>query len=291
MKVFRDQQGFCHHLHVKTGDLTPHILTCGSPERVCRISEFLEHPRTLSENRGLVCVRGTYHEIEVTAVCCGMGPASTAVVLPEVLDSVKRPPDGKISLVRLGTAGSWQPHVHVGDLVVANGAVRDEGTTAKWIPYAYPALAGTKISLALLEAGLQANFIWNKNLWFGPVHAKDELYATEAPQQSPLAESRDVILKAFQKMGVLATEMEFSVLAVLADLYNASSPAKAKLHIEAGCVLQVLSPYGSHDTGATEFAHPDPDPAIRLALEALRIKAAWDKGKFDHDPCRVLKLL
>ncbi len=287
MNVFRDQQGFCHHLHVKKGDISPHIITCGSPERVTRIASFLSQPTTLSENRGLRCIRGDYRGILITAVCCGMGPASTAIVLPEVLDSVDAPDNGRVSLVRLGTAGAWQDFVKVGHIVVANSAVRDEGTTEKWIPSAYPSVAGTKISLALLLAGKNSQRTLGQDLWFGPVHAKDELYATEAPKQSPLAASREVILNAFQEMGVLATEMEFSVLTILSDLYNASSP----LNIEAGCMLQILSPYGSHDTGGTEFEHPDPDPAIQMALEGLRIKAEWDQGKFEEDPKDILKFL
>jgi uridine phosphorylase len=135
--------------------------------------------------------------------------------------------------------------------------------------------------LAALAAAKGCGWKWHENLWSGIIHVKDELYFTESPEGSPLGQSRTALLEAYQQLGVLATEMEFSVLTILADLMNRR---EEKRHIDVGCIDLVASNY--HDLHAAKspssptvtFEHLDPNAAIEVALKTLQLKSCWDRG-------------
>ena len=55
-------------------------------------------------------------------------------------------------MVRLGTSGAMQEHTRVGDLVIANGAVRQEGTSLEYMPIEYPAVGSADMVFALEQA-------------------------------------------------------------------------------------------------------------------------------------------
>ncbi|MFH1653746.1 MAG: hypothetical protein ABIE74_06785 [Pseudomonadota bacterium] len=275
MDTFRFKDGRCYHIPVKRGEISGNIISSGSPERVEKIAESLNKPKEIANNRGFICINGTYRGIPVTAFNTGMGPASTAIILPEILDSVKA---DNINLVRIGTCGSLQPFVKPKHLVVANGAVRDEGTTTKWIFKEYPAIADMKISLAIISAALKRGFTMEKDLWHGHIHIKDELYAVENPDGFPMEDVRRETLEAYKKMGVLSTEMEFSVFAILADMLNHEAMMKKqKRRIQAGCIDLVVSPHDNKKT--TKFEKVDQSDLIKVGLEALYTINQWNQGE------------
>ena len=287
MKIFLDENGKTAHLKIKKGDFPRYILSPGSPERVRQIGELLENCVEVCDNRGLTGVKGIYKGLEVGAVNTGMGPASASIIVPEIIEGMGD--FEKATIIRVGTCGSLQPHVGVGDLIVSKGVIRDETTTAKWVPLEYPAIASLGATLSLVEAGRDYGYGVggrkdnSKNLWVGVTHAKDELYAVENPDGTPMGDIRKMVLNAYKKMGTLSTEMEFTVFALYAEMYNSTMRENKKSSIlDAGCILLCLSP--CHDVtegGAIEFHHPDQKPMLEIALDALVKKAKIDEGKHE----------
>jgi purine-nucleoside phosphorylase len=214
-----------------------------------------------------------------------MGPASASIIVPEIVEGMGE--FERATIIRVGTCGSLQPHIGVGDLIVSKGVIRDETTTAKWVPLEFPAVSSIGTVLSLVEAGKEYGYKVgggkesSKNLWVGVTHAKDELYAVENPADTPMGDLRKMVLNSYKRMGTLSTEMEFTVFALYAEMYNSLAREENKTSIlDAGCILLCLSPcHNVEEEGAVEFHHPDQKPMLEVALNALVKKAEIDEGK------------
>lgn len=278
MQIFTESDGRTAHLKIRRGDLPPYVLCPGSPERVREIGKMLDGAREVCDNRGLVGVRGSYLGVEMAAVNTGMGPATTSIVVPEIVEGIGDA--DRMTIIRVGTCGSLQPQVKVGDLVVTTAAIRDEGTTQKWVPPEYPAVASLSTTLALLQAAAERGYAVGRNLWAGVTHVKDELYAVENPQDTPLGPVRRAVLDSYKAMGALATEMEYTVFSLYAGMANrAFARAGTDRRLDTGCILLCLSPcHDTHEGGAVEFHHPPQGDMLAVALTALARKAELDRG-------------
>lgn len=125
-----------------------YALLPGDPQRVEHVARFLEKVEPLGQNREFRALRGWFHGIELLAVSTGIGGASTAIAVEE-LHRI-----GITTLIRIGSCGALQDHMAMGDLVIASGAVRDEGTSHAYAPAGYPACADNGlVHLLRTEAG------------------------------------------------------------------------------------------------------------------------------------------
>ena len=93
----------------------------------------------------------------------GMGCPSTAIGVEELANI------GVKTMVRLGTSGAMQEHTRVGDLVIANGAVRQEGTSTEYMPIEYPAVGSADMVFALEQAAKDKGSTYH----IGVVQTKD----------------------------------------------------------------------------------------------------------------------
>jgi uridine phosphorylase len=135
----------------------------GDRARIDRITEHLEAPIFLPENRGLRTVTGLRSGKRVTASAFGMGGPIAAIVLHELFDlGVRR-------FLRIGTA-MVMPPAEVGDFVIADGAFRGEGTSRAYAPLGYPAVADFDLGVALRAALARRGRRWRAGL-FGPMTA------------------------------------------------------------------------------------------------------------------------
>lgn len=109
-----------HLLHSATRQPTDVILV-GAPERARLAAELLEDVDTLTDYRGLLGLRGRYHDRWLGVQTTGMGGGSNAIVLEELIML------GARRFVRVGSCGAFDPEYHLGDLVVAQGAIGADG--------------------------------------------------------------------------------------------------------------------------------------------------------------------
>ena len=229
--TFKTADGKAYHLEIDR--LNPNILTAGSSGRIRKIADYLDGVEVIEGDRKMTVVNGKYKGLPISALATGMGPASTAVVLPEALEIA----DGPITMLRLGTSGSLQPFVKVGHLVITSGVVRDEMATRAAVGPEYPAIADPELVPVMVAAAEKHGYELGKNLWVGIIHAKDDLYFVETPQFSPSTELMTAKLASYKRMGVLASEMEFSVYCIMRDFYE----GRKKDRILVGNLLAVIA--------------------------------------------------
>jgi 5'-methylthioadenosine phosphorylase len=109
------------HILAKKGEVAERVLMAGDPGRVKFLSNFLEEPKLVNENRGYLLYTGKYKGIEVSVATHGIGGPSIAIVLEELIML------GGKKFIRYGTAGGLVDNVKIGDYVIVTGASYNQG--------------------------------------------------------------------------------------------------------------------------------------------------------------------
>ena len=182
------------HNNAKANDFAKTVLMPGDPLRAKYIAEtYLENPRQVTAVRNMFGYTGTYKGKEISVMGGGMGMPSIGIYSYELFNFY-----GVDQIIRIGSAGALQDHIKVMDVVIGMGACTDSN-------YAYQyGLPGTFAPIAsfdlLRKAVDQAEKMGNVGYKVGNVASSDVFYS-ERPT-----------MEAWQKMGVLAVEMETAAL-------------------------------------------------------------------------------
>lgn len=182
----------------KTRTSAKYALLPGDPKRLDNVIPFLENVEELAFNREFRSLRGWYKDIEILVVSTGIGGPSTAIVLHE-LNNI-----GVKNAIRIGSCGALQTDFDLGDLILASGAVRDEGTSSMYIKESYPAIADLDLLYHVKQNCIKHNF----NYRIGIVRSHDSFY-TDQEQK---------ICQYWSSQGVLGADMETSALFVIGRL-------------------------------------------------------------------------
>ena len=183
------------HLLVEPGDLHDVVLLPGDPGRVDRIAGHCDDATELTHNREYKVVNATYEGRDLTVCSTGIGCPSAAIAVEE-LAAV-----GCETFVRVGTTGALQSGIDIGDMVVATGAAKDEGTTERYEAKAIPAVPDYGVLSALVDAA-EAN---DEDVHVGPVATDDAFYA-----------ETDEYVDAWEAAGLQCVEMEAAAIFSLA---------------------------------------------------------------------------
>ncbi|EEQ99518.1 Uridine phosphorylase, putative [Perkinsus marinus ATCC 50983] len=237
------------HCH-GNGSLGRFWILPGSRDRAKQIAEtFLQDCEVIFSPRGHDGYIGKYDApdgtvVDIGVISTGMGAPSVDIIATEMIKL------GAKVLVRVGTAGAMQKTLGIGDIVIATGAVRDEGTTRHYMPLEYPALGSATVVTAMCAAAqrqleteddeLQEGAQWVYDA--GPVHTKDSLMAREF-KFGPYAPEHKRYMEVLEDLGCLASEMEVAMLFSLAQVYG----------VKAGCVLAIIG--GGDDAPISDQAH------------------------------------
>jgi uridine phosphorylase len=178
----------------------------GDPGRVPLLAQRLEGARQVAANREFVSWSGELEGAQVTVTSTGIGCPSAAIAVEELHAC------GTDTFIRVGTAGGMQQDVLVGDLVVAEAAVRDEGTSPQYVPLGFPAVADPDVTLALREGARALDLRHH----VGVVHSKDSFYGQREPERMPVADELAARWRAWIRAGVLCSEMEAAAIYVVA---------------------------------------------------------------------------
>lgn len=185
------------HIMCGVGDVARYVLMPGDPNRVERIAGFFDDAHKVASYRGYVTYTGKAGGVGVSACSTGIGCPSTAIAMEELMKI------GADTFIRVGTTGALVPQLDSGDIVVATGAVRWEGTSRTYAPLEYPAVASYEVVNALL-------------------HAADELHVKVHPgiiiSSDAFYGGNDEVLRRFGEANVLAIEMESSLMFTLASV-------------------------------------------------------------------------
>ena len=141
-----------YHIQVAPGEVGKYVILPGDPKRCKKIAEHLDDAKLVADSREFVTYTGTLNGVKVSVTSTGIGGPSAAIALEELVKA------GADTFIRVGTSGGIDLSVKSGDLVIATGAVRMEGTSKEYAPIEYPAVADIEVVNALIGAAKRCAF-------------------------------------------------------------------------------------------------------------------------------------
>ena len=170
----------------------------GDPARVDRIGKYLDDMQELAFNREYKSIRGTYKGVPVVALSTGIGGASMAIAVEELHNL------GVTHCIRIGSCGAIREGIALGDLVLVNGAVRDDGASKTYVPLQYPAIPDTELLMACVESAKERDDIYH----LGIARSHDSFYIDNEEEVSSYWGAR----------GVIGSDMETAALFTIGRL-------------------------------------------------------------------------
>ena len=247
---YTEGSGKQYHTGVGPEDIGEYVILPGDPKRCAKIAAHFDNPVLVADSREYVTYTGTLDGVKVSVTSTGIGGPSAAIAIDELAKC------GAHTFIRVGTCGGMQEEVMGGDIVIATGAVRMEGTSREFAPIEYPAVADFNVTNALVSA---AGKIGVRN-HVGVVQCKDSFFGQHEPGIMPVSYELENKWQAWIRMGCLASEMES------AALFIAGSFLKVRV---CSCFLVVANQERAKKGLPNKQAH-DTELAISVAVEAIR---------------------
>src|SRR5215472_3323780 len=237
-----------YHVGVGKGDVGNYVLVPGDPFRTPLIAKHLDGAKEIAFSREYRTFTGSVDGVPVSAISSGMGGPSVAIGVEELAEL------GVHTFLRVGTCGAAQPEIKMGDLVIAIGSVRSEGTPNGYVPLEYPAIASLEVVNALVDAASAAKVPFH----VGVIRSVDALYSDLVPDRMPRPHHLREELDMWSRAGILSNDMESSTLFIVSRLRK----------LRAGTINLCVD-----ELGAGEIHHLDPsymDRMLKVAVDAIR---------------------
>jgi len=170
----------------------------GDPARIDRIAAYLENPIEMAYNREFRSLAGMYKGVRILAISTGIGGCSAGIAAEELHNI------GVEAMIRIGSCGALQRNLALGDLILASGAVRDDGASKAYVDAAYPAVADTGLLMCCIESARELGCPFH----VGIAHSHESFYYDEAEADSNYWSSK----------GVLGADMETAALYTIGRL-------------------------------------------------------------------------
>ncbi|RKD93462.1 nucleoside phosphorylase [Halopiger aswanensis] len=233
------------HLLVEEGDLNDIALIPGDPGRVDRIADHCDEAETVAQNREYKLVNATYEGRDLTICSTGIGCPSAAIAIEEMANV------GVETFVRVGTTGALQSDIEIGDMIVATGAAKNEGTSKRYEDAEYPAVPDYDVLSALVDSA-EAN---DEDVHVGPIASDDAFYA-----------ETDEYVADWEDAGLLCVEMEAAAVFTLAR--RKGLRAGAICTVDGNLVEGTQKGTDTEDDELPDKAKNNVGRAIDIALEA-----------------------
>ncbi len=244
------QDGKQYHIGLRNGDVGKYVILPGDPKRCEKIAQYFDSAQLVGDNREYVTYTG-YLDGEKVSVCStGIGGPSASIAMEELTKI------GANTFIRVGTCGGIDLDVKGGDIVIATGAIRMEGTSKEYAPIEFPAVANFDITNALVKAAQKLDY----NYHTGIVQCKDSFYGQHSPETMPVSYELLNKWEAWKRLGCLASEMESAALFVVASY----------LKVRVGSVFLTVA---NQEREKAELENPvvhDTEKAIKTAIEAIK---------------------
>jgi uridine phosphorylase len=235
------------HIRCETKDIARYVFIPGDGDRARKIADHFDNPRFISDSRGYMVYSGTVDSIPMTVCSTGMGGPQVAIGMEELGHM------GADTFIRVGSCGTLQDYVGVGDVIVLNGAYRAGATGHRYLPPAFPAAPHWSVLTALVESAAALQI---------PVHvgvgmSSDNFYA----------ESDSQLMEKLRLSGVLSVEMETDTVFILSNFrgWRAGSLVACD-----GTSRAVKPAWGEEAFRLGE------EQSIRIAIEAMKSIAHAD---------------
>jgi uridine phosphorylase len=247
-----------YHIGLGRGDLAEYILLPGDPDRTARIATRLDSIELERRNREFATVTGSYRGQPVSVVSTGIGTDNVEIVVAEILAITERP-----TFIRVGSCGSLQPEIGLGELVITSGAVRLEATTSFFVHDGYPAVADYEAVVALVEAADRLGH----RAHVGVTATAPGFFGAQGRPIPQLPIRFPDLAEEMARQRVLNFEMEASALLVLAGLARC----------RAGVVCAVYAQRSTGDFVTGDEKERAEAACVETGLEGLLILAEMDR--------------
>jgi len=231
------------------------VLLSGEPERSQYIAQtYLQNVKLLSKYRGLNSYLGNlFNGKPILVATSGMGASSLSIVVNELVQL------GIKQFVRIGTCGSIQPYIPVGDLVISQGSLCRQGAALDIAPVEYPAIADPFLTVALVETARKLNFPHH----LGITASVDTFYEgqerIESSANPHLQSWLNGITITYRQLNILNYEMEVGTLFKMAGVYG----------FTAACICGVVAQRTTGETILVDNKDITVKRAIEVAIQTV----------------------
>lgn len=242
--------GKAYHIQVAAGEIGRYVILPGDPGRCASIAKYFDDPVLIADNREFVTYTGYLDGEKVSVTSTGIGGPSAAIAMEELVEC------GADTFIRVGTCGGMELTVKGGDIVVATGAVRMEGTSKEYAPIEFPAVPDFHVTNALASSAEELGCTFHT----GVVQSKDSFYGQHSPEIKPVSYELQNKWEAWLRLGCLASEMESAALFIVANY----------LRVRCGAAFLAL---GNQERAKRGMDNPliyDTDMAVRVGIRAIR---------------------
>ena len=245
------EDGSQYHIGLNKGDVGKYVILPGDPKRCKKIAQYFDDPKLVSDNREYVTYTGYLNGEKVSVTSTGIGGPSAAIAMEELVNV------GAEVFIRVGTCGGMQLDVKGGDLVIATGAIRMEGTSKEYAPIEFPAVANLDVVNALVKASENLGYTHHT----GVVQCKDSFYGQHSPEIKPVSYELMNKWESWKRLGCLASEMESAALFIVASY----------LGVKVGSVFLTVANQEREKQNLENPVVHDTEKAIKTAIEAIKI--------------------
>lgn len=245
------EDGSQYHIGLNKGDVGKYVILPGDPKRCKKIAQYFDDPKLVADNREYVTYTGYLNGEKVSVTSTGIGGPSAAIAMEELVNV------GAEVFIRVGTCGGMQLDVKGGDLVIATGAIRMEGTSKEYAPIEFPAVANLDVVNALVKASEKLGYTHHT----GVVQCKDSFYGQHSPEIKPVSYELMNKWEAWKRLGCLASEMESAALFIVASY----------LGVKVGSVFLTVANQEREKQNLENPVVHDTEKAIKTAIEAIKI--------------------
>jgi len=229
------------HIEAKRGEVAETVLMPGDPMRAKWIAEtFFENPVCYNDVRGMLGYTGTYHGKRVSVQGSGMGIPSALIYAHELINDY-----GAKRLIRVGSAGSYQKHIGLRDVVIAMAASSTSGiNNMRFVNCDFSPTADFELFLKAVDCAREYKI---------PIHAGNVLSSDEFYEDDPDS------YKQWAAYNVLCVEME------TAGLYTIA----AKFGIQALSILTISDSLVTKESNTADDRESTYVNMVRIALGTL----------------------
>ena len=249
--------GLQYHIGLKEGDVGEYVILPGDPKRCEKIAKYFDDAKLVADRREYTTYTGYLNGVKVSVTSTGIGGPSASIAMEELVKV------GAKYFIRVGTCGGMDLDVKSGDLVIATGAIRMEGTSKEYAPIEFPAVANYDIVTALINSAKKLNLPYH----VGVVECKDSFYGQHSPELMPVNYELQNKWNAWLKLGCLASEMESAALFIVASY----------LKVKVGSIFLVVANQEREKRGLENPVAHDTELAIKTAVEAIKNLIAENK--------------
>ena len=245
----KDDVGRPYHVRLTKKEVGRIAFLPGDPGRVPLIARRFDDPHELSSHREYAAYGGRVAGEKVVVVSTGIGGPAAAIAIEELARL------GVKVMIRVGTCGSIAPDIRLGTVIIADAAVRMDGTSAQYVPLGYPAAGTPEIVMALKESAAARRVKYS----VGITASADAFYAGQGRESFGgfMPTDRAHIVDELRAAKVLCFEMEAATLFTLGRVFG----------LKTGALFAVVA------NRATNDLRPDAgvDRAIDVAVGSVKL--------------------